>query len=179
MMYVCHSTPFDRNDATSCLVVESSTWSLQYVHCWLAACCTCGISFPKETLSWFSRRQCGRSALPVTGLQLFRSLCDALVVVFCCPCRCCCGCPKVSEAWPRHGHEVSGVLHTINGTHRLQAKCWARSNFDDPHRNHMAHSSTIARCTCALARNDGASPMGGSTCMESCNLASADSEDCM
>lgn len=32
---------------------------------------------------------------PCCCQQMCSALCDCLTVVFCCPCRCCCGCPKV------------------------------------------------------------------------------------
>jgi len=29
--------------------------------------------------------------------RLLNAVCDAVTVVLCCPCRCCCGCPKTSS----------------------------------------------------------------------------------
>jgi len=29
--------------------------------------------------------------------KLVQDVCDAATVILCCPCRCCCGCPKTSS----------------------------------------------------------------------------------
>jgi hypothetical protein len=81
-----------------------------------------------------------RAAMPTNPLhlQVFRTLCDALLVVFCCPCRCCCGCPKVklpslcSSWWSCHSSPIhmcsTKVLYAA-----VVLDCWVR---DAAARNH-------------------------------------------